>query len=176
MSALTLSTTYTAPEQETLNNVLARIGMEIPAIRAFQRHPELHGIALRLCQYITDIPMSPFNGRRLVDTCIEQALAGYYRKDADNPAHGFVRTLVSRSTDVINTHVSDLVNTWDVMAGEPLAAFLSRHPAARVSYQPVKGGRPTPAALRRHMAQMLLSPESLVALGITHERASQPLD
>lgn len=174
-------TTIDAPVLETdaprqLSASLRRIGLRQPAQAAFRRVPALQEITLRLVDYLTDRPTSPFTRRPLLDSCLDAALTAFFQLDtpANENAHRYLKTLIARSADVLGVDAIAGDARWNPVGAEPLSAWFARFPDAVVVPRPIHEPRLAPAAFRMNLALRLLSASDQEALHITVQQAARP--
>lgn len=156
---------------------LRRVGLRQPAQFAFRRVPPLHDITLRLVEFLTDRPTSPFSRRPLLDSCLDAALTAYFQLDASpiENAHRYLKTLIARAADVLGVDATAGEHRWDPCGPESLTEWLVRFPEAIVVPRPIEAPRQMPGTFRVVLANRLLSPSDRDALRITaHEAAIPP--
>lgn len=155
---------------------LRRVGLRQPAQFAFRRVPPLHDITLRLADFLTDRPTSPFSRRPLLDSCLDAALTAYFQIDASpiENAHRYLKTLIARSADVLGVDAAAGEHRWDPCGPETLSEWLARFPEAAVAPRPIHEPRQMPAAFRLILANRLLSSADRDALHITVHQAAMP--
>jgi hypothetical protein len=163
-----------APRQ--LAASLRRIGLRQPAQAAFRRAPPLQDITLRLVDYLTDRPTSPFTRRPLLDSCLDAALTAFFQFDTpcNENAQRYLKTLIARAADVLSVDAVDGNARWDPVGPEPLSAWLARFPDARVVPRPIHEPRLAPSPFRQNLALRLLSASDQQALHITIQQAARP--
>lgn len=155
---------------------LRRIGLRQPAQTAFKRVPALHAVTLRLVDYLTDRPTSPFTRKPLLDSCLDAALTAYYQLDTtpQENAHRYLKTLIARAADVLAVDAIAGDVRWDPFAGEALSAWFARHPDASIVPRATNEPRMSPPAFRQAMALRLLTHSDQQQLQITAPQAARP--
>lgn len=155
---------------------LRRVGLRQPAQFAFRRVPALHDITLRLVEFLTDLPTSPFSRRPLLDSCLDSALTAYFQLDGTplENAHRYLKTLIARAADVLGVDATAGDHRWDPCGSESLSDWLARFPDALVAPRPIEAPRQMPAVFRIALANRLLSPADRDALRITASEAAMP--
>ena len=162
-----------------LSSSISRIGYRRPADQAFNNHQSLQEITLRLVEFLTDRPTSPFCQRPIIDTCIESALQAYFHVGADSPEPSplkYVQTLVTRATDALSVDAYYQGERWFPDSGESLGQWLARFPDAQINQRPIEEHRITPSNFRRMLAQRLLDGDVAVQLNLTMQDAATPPD
>jgi hypothetical protein len=155
---------------------LRRIGLRQPAQSAFKRVPALHNVTLRLVDYLTDRPTSPFTRRPLLDSCLDAALTAFFQLDAtprDN-AHRYLKTLIARSADVLAIDAVSGSARWDPLGGESLSAWFVRFPETVIVPRATSEPRLSPPAFRQAIALRLLTEADQQQLQITAPQAARP--